>query len=249
MSLWSEIWSLFFACIEILKSSARRYISFWVIVTRHAQSIQNKFAYLCNISINAWEMKLSFCVQINTKVFYKMVVSLWVWLARQAQSTKNNQLAIFLQYLMENMNDEIIFLSADKCWTFFSNWYYPFRCVWPGMSKLPKITSLLFLYKMLRKKWVMQLIFYRQICMKTCYKLILRFFDGYGQAFPKFPKKQVCNVFTISLKKLEGSQVINSKQYTDANVLGIYFFFLSSPCVFFFVNFHARYIKWDRIFF
>ena len=110
------------------------------------------------------------------------------------------------------------------CWqvlNVFSNWYYHFRCVWPGMSKLPKIKSLLFLYNMWRKKWVMQLIFYRQIRMKACYnKLILRFFDGYGQTFPKFPKKQVCNVFTISLKKLEGSQMINSKQYTDANILG-----------------------------
>ena len=34
-------------------------------------------------------------------------------------------------------------------------------------------------------------------------QIMLRLFDGYGQAFPKFPKKQVCNVFTISLKKLE----------------------------------------------
>ena len=41
-----------------------------------------------------------------------------------------------------------------------------------------------------------------QISMKACYKLILRFFDGYGQAFPKFPKKQVWNVFTISPKKV-----------------------------------------------
>ena len=56
--------------------------------------------------------------------------------------------------------------------------------------------------------------------MKACYKLILRFFDGYGQTFPKFPKKQACNVLTISLKKLEGSQMINSKQHTDANILG-----------------------------
>ena len=85
----------------------------------------------------------------------------------------------------------------------FSNWYHHFMCVWPGMSKLPKITNLLFLYNMLRKKWVMQLIFYMQISMKVRYKLILRFFDGYGQAFPKFPKKQVYNVFTISLQKLE----------------------------------------------
>ena len=49
----------------------------------------------------------------------------------------------------------------------------------------------------------MQLIFYMHLSMKACYRLILRLFDWYGQAFPKFPKKQVCNVFTISLKKLE----------------------------------------------
>ena len=45
--------------------------------------------------------------------------------------------------------------------------------------------------------------FFRQISMKSCYKLILRLVDRYSQAFPKFPKKQVYNVFTISLKKLE----------------------------------------------
>ena len=48
-----------------------------------------------------------------------------------------------------------------------------------------------------------------------------KIFDGYGQALPKFPKKQACNVFTIFLKKLEGSQMINSKQYTEGNILGI----------------------------
>ena len=26
-------------------------------------------------------------------------------------------------------------------------------------------------------------------------------FDGDGQAFPKFPREQVCNIFTISWKK------------------------------------------------
>ena len=92
------------------------------------------------------------------------------------------------------------------CWQMlkvFSNWHYRFRFVWPGMLKLPKITSLLFLHNILRKKWVIQLIFYMQISTKTCYKLILRFFHGHSQAFPKFPKKKVCNVFTISVKKLE----------------------------------------------
>ena len=69
-----------------------------------------------------------------------------------------------------------------------------------------------------------------QISKKTGYKLILRFFDGYGQAFPKFPKKQVCNVFTISLKKLEMKLTflmqINIKvSYSSFQHLGIKVFY------------------------
>ena len=48
-----------------------------------------------------------------------MVVSLWVSLARQTQSTKNNQFTISLQYLKESMKDEADFLLAGKCWRFF----------------------------------------------------------------------------------------------------------------------------------
>ena len=45
-------------------------LSFWVCVSRHAQSTQNKnFVYLCNISRKTWGMKLFFCLQTNTKVF------------------------------------------------------------------------------------------------------------------------------------------------------------------------------------
>ena len=48
-----------------------------------------------------------------------MVVSLCVYVAREAQSTKNSQFAISLQYLKENIKDEVDFLPADKCWRFF----------------------------------------------------------------------------------------------------------------------------------
>ena len=83
-----------------------------------------------------------------------------------------------------------------------------------------------------KKEVVMQLIFYMQISMKACYKLILRFFDGYGQVFPKFPKKQVCSVFTISLKKLEikltffDADKHQSFLTVDFNTLGIKVFYI-----------------------
>ena len=42
-----------------------------------------------------------------------------MYVARQAQSTKNNQFTISLQYLKENMKDEVDFFLADKRWRFF----------------------------------------------------------------------------------------------------------------------------------
>ena len=48
------------------------------------------------------------------KNFLQDVVSLWV-LARKAQSIKNNQFTIYLQYLKENMKDEVHFWPAGKC--------------------------------------------------------------------------------------------------------------------------------------
>ena len=84
-------------------------------VARHAQNSQNKeFAYLCNISRKTWGMKLIFCLHINTKVFYKLIVSLNLCLARHVQGTQNNKFAISLQYFKENVKDEVDFLPADK---------------------------------------------------------------------------------------------------------------------------------------
>ena len=98
----------FIFCMQInIEVFYKLILSFWVSVTRHAQSTQNKFEYLCNISIKAWRMKLIFCVQINIKVFYKMIVSFWVCIARHAQTT-------VLQYLC-NMSRKIWRMKLIFC--------------------------------------------------------------------------------------------------------------------------------------
>ena len=108
----------------------------------------------------------------------------------------------------------------------FSNWFYHFKCVWSGMSKLPKITSLLFLYNMLRSEWC-SWFFYIQISMKACYKLMVRFFDEYGQAFLKFPKKQVWNIFNLEMKVIFFFYADKHQSFLTVlfNTLGIKFFY------------------------
>ena len=65
-------------------------------------------------------------------------------------------------------------MSADKRQKFF-RLIYNYRCLWPGMLNLPKITSLLFLCIIIRKKWVIKLIFCMKISINVCYKFILWF--------------------------------------------------------------------------
>ena len=45
----------------------------------------------CNISRKKWRMKSIFGMQINSKIFYKLILSSWVCTARHAQSTKNRK--------------------------------------------------------------------------------------------------------------------------------------------------------------
>ena len=91
-----------------------------------------------------------FCQQINIKVLYKLLVSLWVCLTRHAQIPKTPS----LHYLTIPQGKREVWTSKA-----FTNWYYHFRCMWPGMPKLPRITSLVFLCNILIRKWVMKLIF------------------------------------------------------------------------------------------
>ena len=57
--------------------------------------------------------EVDFCLQINTKVFYKLIVSRRVCLASHAQSTENNKFTISLQYLKEIVKDDLGLLLTD----------------------------------------------------------------------------------------------------------------------------------------
>ena len=60
-------------------------------------------------------LKWFFCLQINTKVFNKVIV-FWMCVTRLAQSTQNKKFAIYLQYLKQNGKNEVDFLLFFKCY-------------------------------------------------------------------------------------------------------------------------------------
>ena len=146
----------------------------------------------CNISRNKGMMKFIFCMQVNIKFFYKSIPSNSVCVNRHIECTQNKRfphfcniyrkawrLVDFSPAKMHNISKKLEgwswFFACSQTSIIFSKWCYHFRCVWPVMPNLPKIKCLLFLCNMLRKKWVMKLIFCMQTSMKACYKLILWF--------------------------------------------------------------------------
>ena len=45
---------------------------------------------------------------------FSMIVSLWMYIARRAQSTQNNKFTISSQYVKKNVKNEVDFLPVDN---------------------------------------------------------------------------------------------------------------------------------------
>ena len=98
-------------------------------------------------------MKFIFGMQRKTEVFYKLILSfLGVCKVRHAQSTQNKKFAISLLNLKENVKDGVDLLPADKHQRLFQVDTIILGVCGHGMPELTKITSLLFLCNVLRKK-------------------------------------------------------------------------------------------------
>ena len=105
------------------------------------------------ISRTKWMMKFIVAMEIDIEVFYKLILPFWVWVVKHAQSTQNNKFAISLQYVRENLKDEVDFLPADKHQRFLQIDTITLDVCSQTMPKLPKIASLLFLWNTLRSQW------------------------------------------------------------------------------------------------
>ena len=121
-------------------------------VTRHAQSTQNKkFAYLCNISRKEWESFLqadSITLSVHSQACLKY---------------PKQQVYNIFAISQGKREWWSCFLAADKRQSFLQSDAIILGVCGQACPKLPKIASFLFLCNILRKKWVMKLIFCMQI--------------------------------------------------------------------------------------
>ena len=112
-------------------------LSFWLSVTRHAQSTQNKFAYLYNISIKTSGMKLSFWPTGKHKTFLhdgSIILGVISQTGPKCQKQSDNNIFAISQRKHKWWS---WFFVCWKILKVFSNWYYTFRYVdMPGRHVL-----------------------------------------------------------------------------------------------------------------
>ena len=145
--------------------------------TMHVQSTQNKmFAYLCNILRKKWVKKLIFCMQISLKVFYKLILWFLMRVVKHSGSSQNSKFAMPLQYVKKELSNESFSFSfslhADKHQSFlqvdFNNLGIKVSYkAWSSILKILKVTSVQYLYNILKKMLGMEFIFCMQINIKV----------------------------------------------------------------------------------
>ena len=98
-------------------------VSFWVCVTRLAQSTQNnKFAISLKYLKENRKNEVDFLLADKHQRFLQIdTIILGVCVARYTQITQKNKFAVSLQYLKKEVSDEINFLHADKHEYFLKN--------------------------------------------------------------------------------------------------------------------------------
>ena len=118
---------------------------------------------------------------------------------KHSQSPQNSKFAMSLQYLKKEVRDEVDFLDAEKHQSFqqvdfnilgikvsykviLSYWW-----TWSSILKVLKVTSLKYLYNILKRKLGMESIFCMQINIKTSTSWII-VFDESSQTCLKYPK-------------------------------------------------------------
>ena len=70
--------------------------------------------YVFNISRKSWGINTTFCMKINNKVFYLLVVLFLLVIARHAQSTKNSKFVMSIQYLKKKGSMKLTYCIACR---------------------------------------------------------------------------------------------------------------------------------------
>ena len=148
-------------------------------------------------------MNLIFCLQINTKGFFKLLLSFQVCVARHVPITRNNKFVISLQYPKNELSDKVDFLHTDKRESLLQidNMILMEMVKHSQSFQNSKFAMSL---KYLKKRLKMKLIFCMQINIKVFCKFISTLWAS------KFPTRLILSLLMDMIKH---SQITQSNKF------------------------------------
>ena len=148
-------------------------------------------------------MNLIFCLQINTKGFFKLLLSFQVCVARHVPITRNNKFVISLQYPKNELSDKVDFLHTDKHESLLQidNMILMEMVKHSQSFQNSKFAMSL---KYLKKRLKMKLIFCMQINIKVFCKFISTLWAS------KFPTRLILSLLMDMIKH---SQITQSNKF------------------------------------
>ena len=150
-------------------------LSIWVCIARPVQSIQNKFAYLYNISRKKWVVKFLFCLQIKS----------WFLPAGKQKIVLQVDIIIWYYQYLSNISKKMLRMKLIFCLGINIKSFL--KLIPSFLVCVCVARRLLFLCNILWKKLVMKLILCMHWSMKFSYKSILWFWLGCSSIL-KVPK-------------------------------------------------------------
>ena len=98
---------------------------FWSYGPKYCSPIKLQDSLKCNSPRKKQIIKFIFGIQIKIEIFYKLILSFWVCVARHAQSTQDKKFPNLCNS-PKNVGNEVDFLPANK----YQNFYKLIVSVW-----------------------------------------------------------------------------------------------------------------------
>ena len=119
-------------------------------------------------------------------------------MAKHSQSSQNSKFAMSLQYLKKEVRDEVDFFYMQKNIKDFFKLILSFSAYVAKHVQITENNKFAICLHYFKKEVSDEVNFLHADKHESFLQVDTMIFDGDGQAFPKFPKLQVYNVFTIS---------------------------------------------------
>ena len=106
-------WGYFFNGVS-RKVFCKLILPFVINLAKRFQMIQKILHYFCNVSRKKLGMKITFCMQVNAKVFHKLILSFLTGVTKHNQNTQYSNMLEYIEYIEQHARKHWFWACAQN---------------------------------------------------------------------------------------------------------------------------------------